>query len=56
VARAVTSIDLLRAAFEWLPVLFAVDLVLFHLVADHPLALRSWWRRSDRVETESGLA
>jgi hypothetical protein len=52
----VNSLELLRAVYEWLPVLFAVDLVVFHLVADHPLALRWWWGRSERVRTTPGLA
>jgi hypothetical protein len=51
-----TSAELLHEAYEWLPVLFALDLVLFHLVADHPLAVRWWWRRSVRVKTRAGLA
>lgn len=46
-----TSVELLGAAFEWLPVLFALDLVLFHLVADHPLALRWWWGRPEQAQT-----
>jgi hypothetical protein len=51
-----TSVELLHAAYEWLPAMFALDLLLFHLVADHPLALRWWWRRSERTKTEVGLA
>jgi hypothetical protein len=31
--------------YQWLPAVFAVDLLLFHLVADHPLAARWWWGR-----------
>jgi hypothetical protein len=30
--------ELLRAVYEWLPIVFAVDLLVFHLTADHPLA------------------
>lgn len=51
-----TSVELLEAAYEWLPVLFALDLLLFHLVADHPLAVRWWWGRSERGGTRAGLA
>jgi hypothetical protein len=35
-------LELLRAVYEWLPLLFALDLVGFHLTGDHPLAAR-WW-------------
>jgi hypothetical protein len=38
------NIELLRMVYQWLPVLFALDLLLFHLTADHPLALH-WWRK-----------
>jgi hypothetical protein len=41
------------AIFEWLPVLFAVDLVAFHLTGDHPLALRWWYRGRPPVETHA---
>lgn len=51
-----TSVELLHEAYEWLPVLFALDLLLFHLVADHPLAVRWWWGRSEGVRTTHGLA
>jgi hypothetical protein len=44
----VSALELLRAVYHWLPIVFALDLVLFHVVADHPLALRWWWRREDR--------
>jgi hypothetical protein len=44
----VNDLELLRFVFELLPVLFALDLVLFHLIADHPLALRWWWGRQSR--------
>jgi hypothetical protein len=40
-----TSLELLRTVYLWLPALFALDLLLFHLVADHPLAARWWWGR-----------
>jgi hypothetical protein len=36
--------ELLWLVFDWLPVVFAVDLVAFHFTGDHPLALRWWWR------------
>ena len=39
------GVDLLREIFEWLPLVFAVDLLAFHATGDHPLALRWWWRR-----------
>jgi hypothetical protein len=51
----VTGSELLRDVYEWLPVLFALDLVLFQLVADHPLALRWWWGRSARAGTRLEL-
>ena len=35
-APLVSGLELLRTAFEWLPVLFALDLLLFQLVADDP--------------------
>jgi hypothetical protein len=35
---------LLWFVFDWLPLLFAVDLIAFHLTGDHPLAIRWWWR------------
>jgi len=38
-----TGLELLRTVYQWLPALFALDLLLFHLVADHPLAARWWW-------------
>lgn len=47
------SIELLRAVYQWLPVLFALDLLLFHLVADHPLAARWWWKRPGRRSSRS---
>lgn len=42
-----SALELMRAVYEWLPIVFALDLVLFHFVADHPLALRWWWGRQD---------
>jgi hypothetical protein len=39
------GVDLLWEIFEWLPLVFAVDLLAFHATGDHPLALRWWWRR-----------
>ena len=50
------SLDLLYAVYEWLPVFFALDLLLFQLVADDPLALRWWWRRRKHPQTGLGLA
>jgi hypothetical protein len=41
---------LLWTIFEWLPLVFAVDLVAFHLTGDHPLALRWWCGRRAPVE------
>jgi hypothetical protein len=37
-------VDLLWTIFEWLPLVFAVDVLAFHATGDHPLALRWWWR------------
>jgi hypothetical protein len=41
------AIEALWFVQDWLPRLFVLDVLLFHLVADHPLAMR-WWvgRRS----------
>jgi len=50
------SRELLWPVYEWLPIAFAVDLVVFHLTADHPLALRSWWRRSGSVYRPAPVA
>ena len=50
------GIELLRDVYELLPVLFAVDLVLFQLVADHPLAARWWWGRPEPKTTTLELA
>jgi len=41
-----TATELLWLVFEWLPRVFVLDVLVFHLVADHPLAARWWWRRS----------
>jgi hypothetical protein len=38
------SVELLRDVYQWLPLMFALDLLLFHAVADHPLAVQ-WWRK-----------
>ena len=46
-----SGVELLRDVYDWLPVLFALDLVLFNLVGDHPLAARWWWGRSERAQT-----
>jgi hypothetical protein len=40
-----TSIELLHAVYQWLPAAFAFDLIVFHLIGDHPLAARWWWKR-----------
>jgi len=40
--------ELLEMVYAWLPVLFALDLVAFHLTGDHPLAVRWWWGRERR--------
>jgi hypothetical protein len=42
------GVELLRTVFDWLPVLFALDLLVFHVVADDPLAARSWLGRPRR--------
>jgi hypothetical protein len=47
------SVELLRMVQQWLPVLFALDLLLFHLVADHPLATNWWWRQPGRPSFRS---
>jgi hypothetical protein len=49
------GLELLRDVYTWLPVLFALDLLLFQLTADHPLALR-WWRGRLRIERSLDLA
>jgi hypothetical protein len=41
----VRGTELLWTVFEWLPIVFAADVVAFHFTGDHPLALRWWWRR-----------
>jgi hypothetical protein len=43
------GVELLRMVFDWLPLLFALDLLVFHLVADDPLAARWWLGRPRRV-------
>ena len=43
--RPMSGLDALWAVAEWLPAVFALDLLLFHLVGDHPLAARWWWGR-----------
>jgi hypothetical protein len=47
------NIELLRMVYQWLPVLFALDLLLFHLIADHPLATQWWWKRPGRTRDRS---
>ena len=37
------GLEILWAVYDWLPLVFALDVLLFHAIADHPLALR-WWR------------
>ena len=44
-----SGIQLLRDVYEWLPVLFAIDLLLFQLADDDPLAARWWWGRKGRA-------
>jgi hypothetical protein len=51
-----SGIELLRDVYEWLPVFFALDLLLFQLVADDPLAVRWWWGRRKHPKTGVGLA
>jgi hypothetical protein len=46
------GLELLKLVFAWLPVLFALDLALFHVLGDHPLALRWWFGR----DTAAGRA
>jgi hypothetical protein len=48
--------ELLQTVYHWLPVMFALDLALFQLVADDPLAVRWWWRRTRDANTTVGLA
>ncbi|HJR94321.1 MAG TPA: hypothetical protein VJ807_02730 [Gaiellaceae bacterium] len=43
------GVELLWTIFEWLPLVFAIDVLAFHATGDHPLGLRWWWRRSSRV-------
>ena len=39
------TVDVLWLVYEWLPRVFVLDVLVFHLVADHPLAARCWtWR------------
>jgi hypothetical protein len=40
----VSEIELLWLVSEWLPRVFPLDVLVFHLVADHPLAARCWQR------------
>lgn len=45
--------EILWLVQDWLPRLFILDVLLFHLVADHPLAMR-WWigrKSSERLGT-----
>ena len=51
-----SGIDLLRDVYEWLPLLFALDLLLCQLVADDPLAARWWWGRTRQAKTGLALA
>lgn len=50
------GIDLLWFVYDWLPRLFILDVLVFHLVADHPLAARcfSWRPLRTRSRYESG--
>jgi hypothetical protein len=45
------GVELLWEIFEWLPLVFALDVLAFHATGDHPLALRWWWRRSPERRT-----
>ena len=47
------GIELLNAVYQWLPMFCAVDLVLFHLIGDHPLAAHWWWRRTRPIRRQS---
>ena len=49
-----SGIELLSDVYAWLPLVFALDLLLFQFVADDPLAARWWWGRTDRT-TRVGL-
>jgi hypothetical protein len=41
----VDASEVLWLVYEWLPRVFVLDVLLFHFVADHPLAARCWtWR------------
>jgi hypothetical protein len=40
-----SSVELLRTVYEWLPRLFVLDVLAFHLLADHPIAARTWLPR-----------
>jgi hypothetical protein len=40
--------ELLEMVYAWLPALFALDVLVFHLTGDHPLAARWWWGRERR--------
>jgi hypothetical protein len=37
-----SALETLWLIFDWLPRVFALDLLAFHLLADHPLAVRQW--------------
>ena len=50
------SIELLWLVFDWLPRVFLLDVLVFHLVADHPLALRWWWPRGRARRRLAGRA
>jgi hypothetical protein len=41
----VTGTEILEVVYQWLPTAFALDLLVFHLTGEHPLALTWWWRR-----------
>ena len=51
-----SGVELLLDVYAWLPLVFALDLLLFQLVADDPLAVRSWWGRRKHHKTGLGLA
>lgn len=41
-AEVVSETDLLWLIYEWLPRVFLLDVLVFHLVAEHPFAARCW--------------
>jgi hypothetical protein len=41
----VSALETLQVVYEWLPRVFVLDVLAFHLLADHPLAARRWLGR-----------